>query len=158
VKLVRTADTGRTPTISVAQTTPWTLRDFARLVRYELPAFIAIVVCFVGARKTSNWDHQLYWAVGAMAAMLLAGAGWTGWLLVGSRVLRQRQRRLGVVTAHLAPADEPAVTDNDLMVTGHGMTHFHRPGCPLTHGRNVSAGSADEHRAQGLTPCGVCLG
>ena len=84
--------------------TPWVLRDFGRLVRFEVLAFVAIVVCFVGARHTHDWDRQLYWIVGAMAAMLVSGVGWVVWLLVATRRLRQRQRRLATLTV---PPDGP---------------------------------------------------
>jgi hypothetical protein len=123
-----------------------------------VPSFIAIVVCFAGARQTETWDHQLYWVVGAMAAMLLAGAGWTGWLLVGSRELRHRQRRLAVLTAGMATPEVASVFTSDVTVAGRGMTHFHRPDCPLAQGRPVTSASAEEHTAKGLTPCGVCFG
>jgi len=139
------------------QTTPWSLDDFARLARFEIPSVIAIVVCFVGAKHTESWDNQLYWIAGAMAAMLLAGAGWTGWLLVGTRALRWRQRRLGELTSQFSVVRRPVVT-TDVLVTGPKMTHFHRADCPLAHGRAVKHGSSDQFEARGLTPCGVCLG
>jgi hypothetical protein len=154
---IRPARRSRRHSGTSAQATPWTLGDFGRLIRYQVPSFIAIVACFVGARQTNSWDQQMYWVVGAMAAMLFAGASWTSWLLVGARELRQRQRRLVVVTSRFATVPEPTLTD-DVTVTGRGMTHFHRPGCPLTHGRPVDTASPDEHRGRGLTPCGVCLG
>ncbi|MFN2582483.1 MAG: hypothetical protein ABR498_07065 [Candidatus Dormibacteria bacterium] len=158
IRLTRTAPDQRSRAISATQTTPWTLSDFARLLRFEVPSFIAVVVCFVGARQADTWDAQLYWVVGGMAAMLLAGAGWTGWFLVGTRELRRRQRRLAALTSRIAmpPAADPFAAD--VTVTGRGMTHFHQPDCPLAQGRPVTAASADEHSAQGLTPCGVCLG
>ena len=146
------------PAGAAVQTTPWTLDDFARLARFEIPSFIVIVSCFVGAKHTDTWDNQLYWIVGAMAAMLLAGAGWTGWLLVGTRALRRRQRRLAELTSEYAATHRPPAISTELTVTGPKMTHFHRPDCPLARGRDVTWAPADEHLAEGLTACGVCLG
>jgi hypothetical protein len=140
----------------VDQTTPWRIEDAARLARFEIPSLIAIVVCFVGAKRTDTWDNQLYWIAGAMAAMLLAGAGWTEWLLVGTRALRRRQRRLAEVTSGLTVARRPDVV-TDVLVTGPKMTHFHRTDCPLVRGRAASTGSSEDFEARGLTPCGVCL-
>ena len=143
--------------VPAGQTTPWSLPDFARLARFEVPSVIGIIVCFVGAKQTDSWDNQLYWIAGAIGLMLLAGAGWTGWLLVGTRALRRRQRRLAELTSQFAVVRRPHVA-TDVLVTGPKMTHFHRADCPLAHGREVSTGAAEDFEARGLTPCGVCLG
>jgi len=145
------------PSGVVAQTTPWKVDDFARLARFEIPSLIAIVACYIGAKHTETWDNQLYWVVGAIAAMLLAGAGWTGWLLVGSRALRRRQRQLAEVTVRFGLRKSPQASF-EVTVTGPKMTHFHRPDCPLARGRKVTTATAEEQLARGLTPCGVCLG
>lgn len=139
------------------QSTPWSLRDFARLLRFQVPGVIALVVCYVGARQTSNWDHQLYWIVGAMAAMLFTGTGWTAWLLVGSRALRRRQRRLAELTSRLAVPHRVPLSEG-VAVAGPKMTRFHRPDCPLARGREVSVATPGEYLTRGLTPCGVCMG
>ena len=77
------------------QTTPWSLDDFARLARFEIPSFIAIVACFVGAKHTETWDNQLYWIVGA-----------TLWL---SADLRDEWRKLDSIEEALR--DEHPVAD-----------------------------------------------
>lgn len=162
IRIVRTPRPAAAPVDLSKRTAPWTPADFARLLRFEVPSIIAIVVCFVGARHTSDWGHQLYWIVGAMAAMLLAGAGWTTWLLVGSRTLRRRQRRLVELAVRVVPlpitaAAKPTKAEQDRLVTAPGMTHFHRAGCMLTEGRKVRAGRREVLLDRGLTPCGVCL-
>ncbi len=137
--------------------TPWALGDVGRLIRYQGAGFVAIVVCYVGADQTKAWNSQLYWIVGAMAGMLVAGASWVMWLLVAARGVRQRQRRLERVTAQLAAVRRAGVTD-DVLVTGAGMTHFHRASCVFVEGRRVTEAPAARHTARGLTPCKVCLG
>ena len=138
------------------QATPWSLRDLARLVRFEAVAFIAIVVCFVGARHTHSWDAQLYWIVGGMAAMLVSGVGWATWLLIAARGLRIRQRRLAEITGRMAPEAPAAVADSAL-VTADGMKHYHRTGCLFVADRPVTTASATQHAARGLAPCSVCI-
>jgi hypothetical protein len=156
IRIVRTPRPAAAPADLTAQSAPWRLADLGRLARFEVPSLIAIVVCFVGARHTDNWGHQLYWIVGAIAAMLLAGAGWTAWLLVGARSLRRRQRRLGELTSLLVPPPTRPMGP-DRLVTARGMTHFHRVGCLLTEGRKLTSGQRKTLVARGLTPCGVCL-
>jgi len=153
VRVSRTA--GVTP--PVTQSTPWSLGDFARLLRFQVPGIIAIVACYIGAKHTSDWDHQLYWVVGAMGAMLFTGAGWTAWLLVGTRALRRRQRRLTELTSRMATPRQARFSEG-VSVAGPKMTHFHRPDCPLARGREVAVATPGEHLARGLTPCGVCMG
>jgi hypothetical protein len=157
IRLVRAPRGAGTRASTPDQTTPWRLTDFGRLLRFEVPAVIAIVACFVGARQTETWGNQLYWVVGAMAALLLAGAGWTTWLLVGARSLRHRQRRLADLSSGLVPAHEPTFRA-DVVVTKSNMTHFHRPDCLLARGRAVTKAPPEDLLAQGVTPCGVCLG
>ena len=137
--------------------TPWVLRDLARLVRFEGVAFVAIVVCFVGARHTRTWDDQLYWIVGAMAAMLVSGIGWIAWLLGATRKLRQRQRRLAELTARIRGRVRPDASV-DLMLAAPRMKHFHRAGCSFVAGRSATAATAEEHAEHGLNPCPVCIG
>jgi hypothetical protein len=139
------------------QVAPWSLSDFGRLLRYEVPSLLAVLACFVGARHATSWDAQIYWVVGAMGATVLAGIGWSTWLVVGGRNVRVRQRRLEQAVGTLT-ARRHLRTVVGLTVTGRGMTRFHRPDCPLTAGRTVTATTTEEHLARSLTPCGVCLG
>ncbi|HVU73625.1 MAG TPA: hypothetical protein VHE83_11750 [Mycobacteriales bacterium] len=138
---------------------PWALRDLSRLVWFEVVSLIAILGCFVGARHTHVWDHQLYFIVGGITALLLAGAGWATWVLIGARALRDRQRAVATAVLPLIAAAEPAsaTTGGDpILVSGPGMTHFHRVGCAFTEGRAVTPASAAAHVRAGLTPCGIC--
>ena len=155
MRLVLSAPPPRT-SVDGPQPTPWALRDLARLIRFEAVAFIAIVVCFVGARHTHGWDARLYWIVGGMAAMLVSGVGWATWLLTAARGLRIRQRRLAELTAALAPEARAAAMGSAL-VTAKGTTHYHHPGCVFVEGRPVTTATAAKHAARGLAPCPACI-
>ena len=136
---------------------PWALRDLSRLVWFEIVSLIAILGCFVGARHTRVWDDQLYFIVGGIMALLLAGAGWAVWVLVGARALRERQRALVVAVAPLIASDVPTTAAGaTVLVSGLGMTHFHRVGCAFAAGRPVAAATRAAHLRQGRTPCGAC--
>lgn len=134
---------------------PWTYADLQRLARTELLSFLGLVVCFVGARNTRSWDDQLLWIVGAFAAMLLAGWGWTGWMLAGSRALRARERSALARGRRIADARRAAPVAG-LVVTAEGMTRYHRPDCVFVRGREIVAGTAEQQTARGLVACGAC--
>ena len=138
---------------------PWSLNDLTRLTSFLIVSGVVIVGCAAGAGQTSVYDHQLLWIVGASIALMLSGLGWTRWLLIGSRNLRVRQRRLDTLTARLRPEPEVPLTTaghRDLRFAADGMTRFHRVTCPLTDGKDVAAAPRNEHIARGRTPCGVC--
>ena len=134
---------------------PWTYPDLQRFVRTELLSFLGLVVCFVGARNTRSWDDQLLWIVGAFAAMLLAGWGWTGWMLAGSRALRARERAALARGGRIASARRSASAAG-VVVTGAGMTRYHRPDCTFARGRATTAVTAAQRASRDLMPCGAC--
>lgn len=136
---------------------PWALRDFGRLVWFEVIAAAAIAACFVGAREAAAFKSRLYWIVGAVVALVFAGSGWAVWLLIGARALRDRQRR--IMTA-LRPCVQPEAPElppsGEALVSGARMNLYHRSGCPLVSGKKVARASREAHHAKGRRPCGVC--
>ena len=137
---------------------PWSLRDLSRLIWFEIVSVLAIIGCFVGARHTQGYNDRLYWIVGGIVALLLAGAGWATWVLIGSRALRDRQRAFVAAAAPLvASASAPPVVGGEVvLVTGPGMTHYHRVDCVFVQGRPVGAASKAALVRDGLTACKVC--
>ena len=137
---------------------PWSLRDLSRLIWFEIVSVLAIIGCFVGARHTQGYDHRLYWIVGGILALLLAGAGWATWVLIGSRALRDRQRAFVAEAAPLVEsASTPFVVDGVvLLVSGPGMTHYHRADCVFAQDRPVAAAKRAAHVRNGLAACRIC--
>lgn len=137
---------------------PWSLRDLSRLIWFEIVSVLAIIGCFIGARHTQGYDHRLYWIVGGIVALLIAGAGWVTWVLIGSRALRDRQRAFVAAAAPLVASAEPApVVDGEArLVSGPGMTHYHRADCVFAQDRPVVVAPTSTHVRNGLTACKVC--
>ena len=139
---------------------PWTFSAFSRFVLVQALMLVAILACFVGARHTKVWDHQLYWIVGAIAALLVAAGSWTVWLANGARGLRIRQHATDVAIAPLAERFTSAPASGiagSALVSGPDMRRFHRADCPLVGNKAVVEVAADEVVAEGKLPCGVCL-
>ena len=136
---------------------PWSLNDLTRLTWFLIISGVVIVGCAAGAGQTSVYDHQLLWIVGAAVALMLSGLGWTRWLLIGSRNLRMRQRRLASITARLGAASPSATGVAEvLLVAGPGMKRYHRVDCALVKDMPVRQASRDAHVRDGRWPCGVC--
>lgn len=155
-----TVAAGETATPRSARRLPWTFSAFSRFVLVQIVMLVAILVCFVGARHDKVWDRELYWLVGAIAALLVAAGSWTVWLANGARGLRIRQHATDVAIAPLtqrftsAPASGIA---SSALVSGPDMRRFHRADCALVGTKPVVAVTADEIIAAGKLPCGVCL-
>ena len=124
---------------------------------FEVLSLIGVLTCFVAARHTHTWSHQLYWIVGGIAALILAGSGWAVWVLIGARALRSRQLALmTVIDTVVAPEPESAAPVAGVLVSGRGMTHYHREGCLLLRGRSGAPAPLKAHLDAGRTPCGMC--
>ena len=93
-----------------------------------------------------------------IAGLLVATVGGVRWLAAGFKTVRVRKAaavalvrsRFGSVEAS-GPADR-----SDGFVAAARMTRYHRPGCSLVAGKDVSAATLAEHSAAGRRPCGVC--
>ena len=139
---------------------PWTFSAFSRFVLMQVLMLVAILACFIGARHTRIWDHQLYWLVGAITALLVAAGGWTVWLANGARGLRVRQLATDAAIVPLAERFTSAPASGiarSALVSGPDMRRFHRADCPLAETKAVVEVAADEVVAEGKLPCGVCL-
>jgi hypothetical protein len=98
---------------------------------------------FVGAGQHSSSD------VWPWLALCLAGLGLslTTNALALLTVRRRITRRLPALTLVAAAPD----TAGGGLVSGNGMTLFHRPDCILVAGKTVEV-----HRGDGRQPCGMC--
>jgi hypothetical protein len=114
---------------------------------------VAVLLAWVGASGTLSYSHQLtFIAVGA-GGVIAAGLSTGVWLLAGFRSVRERQH---VVWTELGtrvrpPVLQPGPADSAHHVTASGMSHAHRPACPLVRGKAVSPVIGG-----GMPTCGVC--
>jgi hypothetical protein len=117
-----------------------------------------ILVAWWGASGTPQSSTQTRWLGLGMVGNIVAGAGVTTSLMLGRRSVGMARRRLLSIPVQAVgpPSGVAATTAASDLVAGARMTRYHRAGCPLADGKAVRRASADEHRAAGLVPCGLC--
>lgn len=132
---------------------PWSAGD--RLVTTVIIAAggLLIVIAWLGASDTTDWDTQLSWTALAMAGVVVVCIGVGIWLFRGFARVRAEAREVRrVLAARLSPnTPSPTEVIRNERVTVAGMAHHHAPGCLLVAGKTTVA--ADE---AALAPCGVC--
>ena len=142
---------------------PWSAGQVSRVLGVSALGLIGVCVGWFGAGGTLSLSQELMWTVLAIAGVALAAVGQGMFVLDAFRVIKAR--RLAVMTdvAALVGRYEPAdhtgpteVADTDRVATPT-MTHYHRPWCPLAHGKDdLHAAPAQAHLDAGRSACGVC--
>jgi hypothetical protein len=108
-----------------------------------------------GSRSASD-QHSLF-LVG-LAGVLLAGAANGVWLGAGRKAIRTTRSAILSTPPEGALSGNPGVTDTscEALVSGNGMSWYHRSGCPLASGKSVAPATRRAHEVAGRTPCAVC--
>lgn len=139
---------------------PWRLTDVFVLYAGAVVGATVVLLGWWGASGSLALSTQVMWVTVGVAGVLFAGVCSTAWLVSGRRAVGQRQQQLLGAWASVAAAapaaatdDEPVTADRPI-VTGSGMTRYHRPDCPLVAGKDVAPIAAPD--AAALRPCGVC--
>ena len=148
---------------------PWSVQDLTRLAGGYAFAFVVIGIAWFGASDQVAWnDAQVLWVNVGGAGLILAALSSAIWILYGRRMvgrkrllllalLEERQQLVASTRRKPAPAfsaDEPLA--GVALVTGNGMSKYHRASCPLVAGKAIREASANSVNADGLVPCGVC--
>src|SRR5262249_22091290 len=120
---------------------------------------IGLVIGWAGISDTVNLNHQTRWLGLGIAALIFAGFGMVGWLLVGLRegallrndVMAELDRRYPV------EAGQPEPARGQDYGTVNGMRHYHRDGCQMLLGKTVRYADAATHASAGLSACLICV-
>jgi hypothetical protein len=131
---------------------PWTRASLVVLVGLDLAVLAALVVAWHQASYLPTPQQQMTWFDLAGVALVVGVSGHTGWLLAGRRAVGRRSRSVAERALALPVNERPT----DQVLTGSGMTLFHRPGCPLSAARPTEALAAADAAGRGLRPCAVC--
>jgi hypothetical protein len=144
------------------QGTPWSPRDLLRTILLASMAAGGVAACYLEASSTINLSTQLICLAIAIIFVAIAGAGSAALLADGLREIRVRRSE---VTQQLtdaiaqrrvpAPAAPPGLDDRNL-VSGVGMSKYHRPGCLLVAGKFVDTLDRSDHLHAGREPCDIC--
>lgn len=143
---------------------PWPVSAVGQVSAATALAAVGIAVGWYLAGGTTDLDAQQGWTMLAVGAAALGALAQGAFLLHAMAGVRRRRYAVMIDVSALADRyDTGAVAVPDEAVdlrdrlAAVGMTHFHRPSCPMVSGKETPLhGSADEHEAQGRVPCGVC--
>jgi hypothetical protein len=93
-----------------------------------------------------------------IAGLLVGAFGGVRWLAAVVKAVRIRKAAaVALVRSRFVPAGTAGTAGPaEGFVAAARMTRYHRPGCPLVAGKDVSAATPAEHSAAGRRPCGVC--
>jgi hypothetical protein len=122
---------------------------------------VLVMACWYGASTRATPQQQMPWMNAAAIVAVLAFALQGGWLLAGQRAVARRGRALRRSAAAIVDTFPPtaamsAATGEDELVSGVGMTRFHRAGCAFVQGRETRVVTAAKIRRQRLLPCPMC--
>jgi hypothetical protein len=135
--------------------TQWDRVSGAVLVFAGLGVLLAGCAGVAAAAETR--DQLSYLISGGMLGLFLLGVGCTLWL---SADLRDAWRKVDALQSDFTGGGRAAeITlpeSNGVLVSGDGMTMFHRPDCQLVSGKPVEAAPRLAHERRGLQACGVC--
>jgi hypothetical protein len=141
---------------------PWTKGSLTALAFLDVATAALVMACWYGASTRATPQQQMPWMNFAAVVAVLAFALQAGWLLAGQRAVARRGQTLRQSAS--AVVDPPAlvaasgggVATTAELVSGVGMTRFHRPGCAFALGRATRSVTATNIRRQGLRPCPMC--
>ena len=102
-------------------------------------------------------DQVLFLDLG-IAGLLVGAFGGVRWLAAVVKAVRIRKvAAVALVRSRFVPAGPTgSAGPAEGLVAAARMTRFHRPGCPLVAGKDVTAATTAEHSAAGRRPCGMC--
>jgi hypothetical protein len=140
---------------------PWQTRDLVRSLWVTTIGAVGIFLCWYGAGGEEHWSDQLPWLVGGIAGTVLGLLGMVGWLLSGFRTLHAeewaaRRELQAVLDTSVAGAAHAEQLTDAVFVTGPGVSHYHRPDCPLVRGKPVTPLGSEAIHGPVRTRCGVC--
>ena len=143
---------------TVAPTTTVRHRPSLRVSGPVVPTavgFALMAVAWEGASLTTDVDRQITWlTLAVMGSALSCGA--SVWFVTRQYVaLRLRLAALSAGQSEALSGPANGTADGTL-VASPAMVRFHRPSCPVTTGKAVTAASRAKHVSEGREPCGMC--
>lgn len=153
------------PLVAALVEGPWELPHLASLSSRLAVASLGLVVSWIGSSGTTSWNAQQAWTAVGIGSVVLGMTGIVGWLRAGVAELRafkveqlSRRQLHRVVDAGYEPAAGRgrASGADDGVITGNGMTRYHRATCLFVAGKPTKQLHRSDARGAGLEPCAVC--
>jgi hypothetical protein len=146
---------------------PWQQADLVGMTARLATGLMGVLVAWIGCSATVSWAAQQAWTAVGIGAVVLSLTGVVGWLQAGmgnlhaleADVFAELRSHVGLPendAVAAAPAPRPHVVQpTATVVSGPGMTLFHRPDCLFVQDKETSESSRTD-AAVSLQPCVVC--
>lgn len=143
------------------QRSPWSETEINRLIAILAVALVGIVAAWFGCSGATTWTPQMRWMVLGIGATTLGGAGGVGFVIAGLRATRAERRAVVLSLREIQQvspySDDPGTAaPGHELVTGNGMSHYHRSQCLLARDKDVVVLEPREIGASHLIACEVC--
>lgn len=147
---------------------PWEQGDLIALGGRLTVGVVGLLVAWIGCSGTLSWPAQQGWTVVGVGAVALAMTGVVMWIQAGLRTIQDAKREVFAATREWfrfddVPAAEPMASSPPIslvvgadLVTGSGMTLYHRPECLLVVGKATTGVTRCAAEAAALDACRVC--
>jgi hypothetical protein len=150
---------------------PWSPDHLVWLMVANIGGLAMIVTGWWVVSGSGTAHAQLGWLNLCVAGLVVAGGANAWWLARGWRVVCLARQvvfpwppghaagwaatpNYGPVAAPIGRVVRPV--PSGIVVSGPGMTRYHRAGCIMAAGKDVAGKPAAECEAAGLAPCQVC--
>jgi hypothetical protein len=138
---------------------PWRLGDFFTAYACAVGGLLVIGLAWLGASSSVRVDSQVRWADLGVVGLVALGAGNIAWILTGRRAVGELRRHV-IATVGLRKSAVAAPVEamaDGVVVSGPGMSLYHRPDCLFVAGKRVQRASAPAFQRRGRRPCRACL-
>jgi hypothetical protein len=154
----------------------WSPDQLVSLLMFNGLGLVLVVVGYWQAAGLGRTAEQLPWLNLSLLGLIVSGGTNGLWLARGRRMVtlaraamlpcipglvavptaRRNGRVLAGATRRCQPVRPAPAGPTDALVAGTAMSYYHRPGCLLAAGKEVTVGSRPDHEAAGRRPCEVC--
>ena len=137
---------------------PWNRRNVTGFAVATALGAALLGASYLGVSSEVQLKGQVPLLDLGIVGLLVATAGGVGWLAAGIKAVRVRKAAAVALVRSRFDSVEVAgpAGPGEGFVAAARMTRYHRPGCSLVAGKDVSAATRAEHSAAGRRPCGVC--
>ena len=146
------------PVVEAYSAEPWNRRNLIGFAVSTALGAGLLGASYLGVSAEVHLKDQVLFLDLGIAGLLVGAVGGVRWLAAVVKAVRVRKAAaVALVRSRFAPARTtgPAGSPEGL-VAAERMTRYHRPGCSLVAGKDVTAATLAEHSAAGRRPCGMC--
>ena len=137
---------------------PWNRRNLIGFAVATAFGAALLGASYLGVSSEVHLKDQVPFLDLGIAGLLVATVGGVRWLAAVVKAVRVRKAAaVALVRSRFGSIEASGLAGpSDDFVAAPRMTRYHRPGCSLVVGKDVSAATLAEHSAAGRRPCGMC--